>query len=46
MVGVELVKGDGSTTPLSPEKIMKFWESCRDLGLIIGKGGYFGNVGS
>ncbi|KAF2904697.1 hypothetical protein ILUMI_01479 [Ignelater luminosus] len=44
MVGVELVRGDGSTTPLSPEKVMKFWENCRDLGLIIGKGGYFGNV--
>lgn len=44
MIGMELVTGDGSTTPLAPEKVMKLWERCRDLGLIVGKGGYFGNV--
>lgn len=44
MIGVELVSGDGTTTPLSAAMILELWERCRDLGLIVGKGGYFGNV--
>lgn len=44
MIGVEMVAGDGSTTPLSSEKVMVFWERCRDLGLILGKGGHYENV--
>lgn len=39
-----MVAGDGSTTPLSSEKVMVFWERCRDLGLILGKGGHYENV--
>lgn len=45
MIGVELVE-DSSRKPLSPEKILRFWEHCRDLGLIVGKGGAAGNVSS
>lgn len=44
MIGVELVRGDGSTAPLDPKRFMRFWENCRKMGLIIGKGGQFGNV--
>lgn len=44
MIGVELVNGDDSTAPLPADKFLKLWEHCRDLGLIVGKGGQFGNV--
>ncbi|XP_076263105.1 alanine--glyoxylate aminotransferase 2, mitochondrial [Rhynchophorus ferrugineus] len=44
MIGVEFVMDKESRRPLSPEKILKLWETCRDLGLIVGKGGYYGNV--
>lgn len=44
MIGVEMVTGDGSTTPLDPGLMLKFWDRCRDLGVLLGKGGYFGNV--
>ncbi|XP_030763213.1 alanine--glyoxylate aminotransferase 2, mitochondrial isoform X3 [Sitophilus oryzae] len=44
MIGVELVSDRNSRQPLSPEKMTKIWEACRDLGLIIGRGGLHGNV--
>ncbi|CAH1155628.1 unnamed protein product [Phaedon cochleariae] len=44
MIGVELVEDSKTRKPLNPEKFLKIWEHCRDLGLIIGKGGLFGNV--
>jgi alanine-glyoxylate transaminase/(R)-3-amino-2-methylpropionate-pyruvate transaminase len=42
MVGVELVEGDDKTpaTNLTAD----VFETCKEMGLIIGKGGYFGNV--
>lgn len=44
MTGIELVAGDGSTTPLDAQKFMKFWEYTREAGLLLGRGGHFGNV--
>lgn len=44
MVGVEFVAGDGTTTPLDPQRFMAFWEYTRDAGLLLGRGGHFGNV--
>lgn len=44
MIGVELVAGDGTTTPLDPQKFMTFWEHTRDAGVLIGRGGHSGNV--
>uniref|UniRef100_A0A1Y1KAE8 Alanine--glyoxylate aminotransferase 2, mitochondrial n=1 Tax=Photinus pyralis TaxID=7054 RepID=A0A1Y1KAE8_PHOPY len=44
MIGIEMVAGDGSRTPLEPAKVMKYWERCLELGIVIGRGGYFGHV--
>jgi alanine-glyoxylate transaminase/(R)-3-amino-2-methylpropionate-pyruvate transaminase len=43
MLGVELVKDRGGKEP-AKEEAARVLESCRDLGLLIGKGGLFGNV--
>jgi alanine-glyoxylate transaminase/(R)-3-amino-2-methylpropionate-pyruvate transaminase len=42
MIGLELVEDENKTpaTQLTAE----VFETCKDLGLILGKGGYFGNV--
>ncbi len=42
MVGMELVEDEVKTpaTKLTADVL----ETCKDLGLLIGKGGYFGNV--
>jgi alanine-glyoxylate transaminase/(R)-3-amino-2-methylpropionate-pyruvate transaminase len=42
MVGVELIENESKTpaTKLTAD----IFETCKDMGLIIGKGGYFGNV--
>ena len=42
MVGVELVE-DANKTPAT-QLTANVFETCKDMGLIIGKGGYFGNV--
>ena len=42
MVGVELIE-DEDKTPAT-ELTANILETCKDMGLIIGKGGYFGNV--
>ncbi|XP_018563537.1 alanine--glyoxylate aminotransferase 2, mitochondrial [Anoplophora glabripennis] len=44
MIGVELVSDSKTREPLDPKTFMRFWEYCRDQGLIIGKGGLYGNV--
>lgn len=44
MIGVELVADKNTKKPLEPLKFMKFWEQCLDQGVIVGKGGLFGNV--
>ncbi len=43
MCGVELVTDRATKTPAGPQCAAVF-ERCKDLGLIIGKGGFFGNV--
>ncbi len=43
MVGVELVRNRQSKEPASSEAI-NILERCKDLGLLIGKGGFHGNV--
>lgn len=44
MIGVELVTDKESKTPLPPEKFVPIWEDCKDMGVLIGKGGLYGNV--
>jgi 4-aminobutyrate aminotransferase len=43
MQGLELVK-DRNTKEPAPEATSQFLELCRDNGLLVGKGGLFGNV--
>ncbi len=43
MCGVDLVSDRGTKTPATAQCAAIF-ERCKDLGLIIGKGGFFGNV--
>jgi 4-aminobutyrate aminotransferase len=43
MQGLELVK-DRKTKEPAPEATAQFMERCRDHGLLIGKGGLYGNV--
>jgi 4-aminobutyrate aminotransferase len=43
MVGVELVK-DGETKAPDPEAANQVMEICKDRGLLIGRGGLYGNV--
>ena len=42
MIGVELVEA-GSTTP-SPAAATRVMETCKEEGLLVGKGGLYGNV--
>lgn len=44
MVGVELVADKATKAPLDAERVLKIWEECKDLGVLFGKGGYYGNV--
>lgn len=44
MIGVELVEDKKSRKPIAPEKIAKIWETCKDMGVLFGKGGLHGNV--
>lgn len=44
MIGIEMVEDKLSKKPLRQEMVMQVWESCKDMGLLIGKGGADGNV--
>lgn len=44
MLGIELVAGDGTTTPLDPDRFTILWEYTRNAGLLVGNGGLYGNV--
>lgn len=44
MIGVELVTDKESKTKCSPEYFGKFYEKTKDKGILLGKGGRFGNV--
>ena len=43
MTGIELVK-DRGTKEAATEACVRVWEHAKTLGLLIGKGGFFGNV--
>ncbi|XP_037937094.1 alanine--glyoxylate aminotransferase 2, mitochondrial [Teleopsis dalmanni] len=44
MIGVELVADRKTKTPLSAPHVMEIWETCKDMGVLYGKGGLHGNV--
>jgi 4-aminobutyrate aminotransferase-like enzyme len=43
MQAIELVK-DRKTKEVAPKETTQFMEECRDRGLLVGKGGLYGNV--
>lgn len=44
MIGVELVRDKESKTPASPEFFAEVFEKTKDYGILLGKGGRFGNT--
>lgn len=44
MIGMELVSDPETRAPLPAADILQIWEQCKDLGVLLGKGGLFGNV--
>ncbi len=43
LLGIELVK-DRETKEYAPQETARFMDLCKDKGLLVGKGGLFGNV--
>eukprot|EP00058_Branchiostoma_floridae_P008794 XP_002594282.1 hypothetical protein BRAFLDRAFT_260217 [Branchiostoma floridae] len=44
MIGLELVKDKGTREPLPGPDVVSIWEDIKDMGVLIGKGGFYGNV--
>ncbi|EDW40045.1 GL18115 [Drosophila persimilis] len=44
MIGVELVEDREKRTPLATPHVLEIWETCKDLGVLFGRGGLHGNV--
>ncbi|KAK9408610.1 alanine-glyoxylate aminotransferase 2 mitochondrial-like [Crotalus adamanteus] len=41
MIGIEMVKNKETCQPLPAEEMDQIWEDCKDMGLLIGKGGIY-----
>uniref|UniRef100_A0A663FEQ9 Alanine--glyoxylate aminotransferase 2, mitochondrial n=1 Tax=Aquila chrysaetos chrysaetos TaxID=223781 RepID=A0A663FEQ9_AQUCH len=41
MIGVEMVTDKDSCHPLPAEEINQIWEDCKDMGVLIGRGGLY-----
>lgn len=44
MIGIEFVSDRVAKTPLSVPHVLEIWETCKDLGVLFGRGGINGNV--
>ncbi|XP_072113587.1 alanine--glyoxylate aminotransferase 2, mitochondrial isoform X9 [Mobula birostris] len=44
MVGLELVRSKESREPLPPTDMRRIWEDCKEMGLLLGIGGIFGQT--
>lgn len=44
MIGVEMVTDKDSKTPMPAEDINAIWEETKDMGVLFGKGGLYGNT--
>jgi hypothetical protein len=44
MIGIEMVEDASSRKPLNANSFVDIWERCKDLGVLLGKGGINGNV--
>ncbi|KAG8131181.1 hypothetical protein E2320_017730 [Naja naja] len=45
MIGIEMVKNKETREPLPADEMDQIWEDCKDMGLLIGKGGMYLQVG-
>lgn len=41
MIGIEMVTDKNSRHPLPAEEINQIWEDCKDMGVLIGRGGLY-----
>lgn len=46
MVGLELVSDKETRSPLGNKHFADIWEDCKDMGLLVGRGGLMANVSS
>lgn len=44
MLGVELVEDKETRQPINPQRMMEVWDGLRDLGVLVGRGGHYGQV--
>ncbi|XP_052232452.1 alanine--glyoxylate aminotransferase 2, mitochondrial-like [Dreissena polymorpha] len=44
MIGIEMVTDKATRKPLPADKMGDIWEETKDLGVLFGKGGLYGNV--
>lgn len=44
MAGIELVVSKACKKPLPAKPFADIWEDCKDMGLLVGKGGLHRNV--
>jgi len=44
MIGVEMVTDKKSKTPLPADRMSAIWEKTKDMGVLFGKGGLYGNT--
>ncbi|XP_072448921.1 alanine--glyoxylate aminotransferase 2, mitochondrial [Chiloscyllium punctatum] len=42
MIGMEMVDSRDSQKPLPAQEMNQIWEDCREMGLLLGKGGMYG----
>nr|XP_032650732.1 alanine--glyoxylate aminotransferase 2, mitochondrial isoform X4 [Chelonoidis abingdonii] len=41
MIGIEMVKNKDSCEPLPAEEMSQIWEDCKDMGVLMGRGGIY-----
>lgn len=44
MIGIEFVSDKDSRNPLEKQQFLDIWEQTKDLGVLFGTGGPYGNV--
>ncbi|CAI8008519.1 Alanine--glyoxylate aminotransferase 2, mitochondrial [Geodia barretti] len=44
MLGMEMVQNKGTKEPLAVDQMNAIWETCKEDGVLLGKGGLYGSV--
>lgn len=44
MIGVEMVENADTRSPMASNTFGDIWENCKNMGVLLGKGGINGNV--